>query len=181
MIPSVEILLVLGSVAVIAVLMAVGMRQRWIPAPREAWIPGARGRWEPEIPPRWDEPEGRPLPSVVWVLAAIGWGAVLVGLLLATLFRQPWIGYAGLAIYVATWIARMIITRWIHASGPLTRAAAVIQPLALVAGFALAAQWPGWIFVGGALYVSLSSIAGYIERRYPSGPIRRSSDGQPSE
>ena len=174
--PSVEILLVLGSVAVIAVLMAVGIRQRWIPGPREAWMPGARGRWEPEIPPRWDGPEGRPLPRAVWVLTGLGWGAVLVGLLLATLFRRPWIGYVALAMYVGTWIARMIITRWIDATGPLTRAAALIQPLALAAGFALATQWPGWIVVGGLLFFGLSPVAGYIERRHPSGSIRESGD-----
>lgn len=177
MIPSVEILLVLGSVAVIAVLMAVGMRQRWIPGPREAWTPGTRGRWEPQMPPEWDEPEGRPLPRAVWVLTGVGWGAVLLGLLLATLFRRPWIGYVGLAIYVATWIGRMIITRWIDAAGPLTRVAAVIQPLALVAGFGLATQWPGWIVVGGVLFFGLSPIAGYLERRHPSESMRGSGNG----
>lgn len=172
-----EIWLALGPVAVIAVLMAVGMRQRWIPGQRDAWTPGARGRWEPQIPPRWDEPEVRPLPRAVWVITGVGWGAVLLGLLLATLFRRTWIGYAGLAIYVATWIARMAITRWIDASGPLTRAAAVIQPLALVAGFALATRWPGWIVVGFVIFLGLSPLAGFIERRHLWRSMRGSGNG----
>jgi hypothetical protein len=40
-----QFMFVLGAFAVIAGLMVIGIRQRWIPGSRGQWEPGARGRF----------------------------------------------------------------------------------------------------------------------------------------
>jgi hypothetical protein len=80
--PTMPFIFILVAFAVVAVLMVIGMRQRWIPGPRGRWIPGARGRWEPGARGGWEpgaQPEPPPLPRAQWVLAVVGWVSSLLG------------------------------------------------------------------------------------------------------
>lgn len=101
--------LLVGAVVVVALLMATGMRQRWIPGPRGRWEPGARGRWEAGVGEQWKPRRdlGEPLPPGQWQLAVIGWCLLLSGTLLALLLRNQVIGFIGFTAYAATWIARL--------------------------------------------------------------------------
>ena len=96
--------LLVGAFVVVALLMAIGMRQRWIPGQRGRWEPGARGRWEPGVGGQWEpRPDvGEPTPRMQWQLAVIGWCLLLPGMLLALLLRNQTIGFIAFAAYGAT-------------------------------------------------------------------------------
>ena len=53
-----------------------------------------------------------------WQLAVIGWCLLLSGMLLALLLRNQVIGFIAVTGYAATWIARIILLDWSHATGP---------------------------------------------------------------
>lgn len=164
------VLFILGAIAVVAVLMVIGMRQRWIPGTRGRWEPGALGRWEPGARGRWEPGAGaewRPLPRGYWVLAAVGWGVLLPGTLLGALLRQPLIGYVALVAYAATWIARRILIDWTDATSLLLRTTAIVRPLGFVGGIGLTAItrsiW--WFVVGAIIFVGVPPAAHFIHRR----------------
>jgi hypothetical protein len=158
-----QFMFVLGAFAVIAVLMVIGIRQRWIPGSRGQWEPGARGRWEPGAGGRWEpgaHPEARPLPRAQWVLAVVGWGVVLAGILLGSVLRDSRVVLVALSAYVATWLARMILIGWTDATSWILRIAAIARPLAIVAGIVLTSVTRSiWWFIVGALVFVVAPLA----------------------
>ena len=176
--------LLVGAFVVVAMLMAIGMRQRWIPGPRGRWEPGARGRWEPGAGGQWEpRPDlGEPEPRMQWQLALIGWCLLLTGSLLALLLRNHVIGFIAFTAYAVTWIARIILPDWSHATGPLLRVLAVARPLAFAGGIALGAMtrsiW--WLTVGAVLFVATPLATDLIESRRNRG-AREPSSSQDTE
>jgi len=132
--------LLVGAFVVVALLMTIGMRQRWILGPRGRWESGARGRWEPGTAGQWEPRRGlgEPPPRMQWQLAVIGWCLLLSGMLLALLLRNQVIGFIAVTGYAATWIARIILLDWSQATGPLLRVTAIARPLAFAGGIVLA-------------------------------------------
>jgi hypothetical protein len=164
-----QFIFVLGAFAVIAVLMVIGIRQRWIPGSRGHWEPGARGRWEPGARGRWEpdaHPEPRPLPRAQWALAVVGWGVVLAGVFLGSLLRDSRVVLVALVAYVATWLARMILVGWIDATSWLLRVAAIARPLAIITGIVLTSMtrsiW--WFIVGAVVFVGTPPAIHFIRR-----------------
>jgi hypothetical protein len=164
-----QFIFVLGAFAVIAVLMVIGIRQRWIPGSRGHWEPGARGRWEPGARGRWEpgaHPEPRPLPRAQWALAVVGWGVVLAGGFLGSLLRDSRVVLIALAAYGATWLARMILIGWTDATSWLLRVAAIARPLAIVTGIVLTSMtrsiW--WFIVGALVFVGTPPATHFIHR-----------------
>jgi hypothetical protein len=158
---------ILVAFAVVAVLMVIGMRQRWIPGSRGRWIPGARGRWEPGARGGWEpgaQPEPPPLPRAHWVLAVVGWGVVLIGMLLGSILRDSLFVILALATYGATWLARMILIGWTDATSWFLRIAAIARPLALVAGIVLTTMTRSisWLIVGAVVFVGAPLAAHFI-------------------
>jgi hypothetical protein len=151
--------LLAGAFVVVAWLMTIGMRQRWIPGPRGRWEPGARGRWESGTAGQWEPRRGlvEPPPPMQWQLAVIGWCLLLSGVLLALLLRNQVIGFIAVTGYAATWIARIILLDWSQATGPLLRVTAIARPLAFAGGIVLAgitrSIW--WLIVGTVLFVAI--------------------------
>lgn len=151
--------LLVAAFVIVAWLMAIGMRQRWIPGPRGRWEPGARGRWEPGAGGQWEpRPDlDVPEPRMQWHLAVIGWCLLLTGLLLALLLKNQSIAFIVVTAYAATWIARIILLDWSYATGTLLRVIAVARPLAFAGGIALGAMtrsiW--WFAVGAVLFVAI--------------------------
>jgi hypothetical protein len=167
--PTMRYGLLAGAFVVVALLMAMGMRQRWIPGPRGGWEPGARGRWEPCAGGQWEpRPDlDVPEPRIQWQLAVIGWCLLLTGMLLALLLRNQVIGFIAVTAYAATWFARIILLDWSHATGPLPRVLAVARPLAFAGGIVLGAMtrsiW--WFAVGAVLFVAIPVATGVIQSR----------------
>ena len=164
-----QFLFILGAFAVIAVLMVIGMRQRWIPGTRGQWEPGGRGRWEPGARGRWEpgaHPEARPLPRAQWALAVVGWGVVLAGTLLGSLLRESRVVLVALAAYVATWLARMIIIGWTDATSLFLRIAAIARLLAIVTGILLTSMTKSiwWFMVGAVVFVGTPLATHFIDR-----------------
>lgn len=159
----------LGAVVVVALLMVIGMRQRWIPGKRGRWEPDARGAWEPGARGRWEPGRdvGVAQPRVQWLLAAIGWGFLLPGMLLALLLENQVIAFIAFAVYVVTWIARIILVDWSRATGSMLRAIAVVRPLAFAGGIALGALtrsiW--WFVVGGIVFIGIPLTTELIRSR----------------
>lgn len=120
----------------------------------------------PETPVK-GAPEPLTVPRLYWVLIALGPAVLFVGVMLSVLLDRPSIAYVSFAIWVAAWIARGISLFWGDATGPITRVAAVVRPLALAMGFTLAlmTEWFWWFLVGFVLYAGILPAARLVERR----------------
>lgn len=167
---TMPLVFILSAFAVVTELMIIGMRQRWILDMRGRWEPDAEGRWEPGARGRWEPgagAEARPLPRAYWVLAAVGWGVLLSGILLALLLGDPLIGSVGLVAYVATWIARMVLIDWIDATSRIFRIAAILWSGAFVAGIGLTvitrSIW--WFVIGAGIFLVIRPTVHFIQKR----------------
>jgi hypothetical protein len=161
----VPLVLLLGAFGIVALLIVVGMRQRWNDGTRPGWEPG--GFTEPQPPPR-----------AYWVLTWLGIALLFLGPSMAILFRLPRIGVASFVAFAVIWVVRVALIPWRDAETRAQKIAGVTVPLALVLGIALSllskSFW--WLLVGFIVFVGTWPVVRYLEQRRG----RRSKTADPS-
>jgi hypothetical protein len=138
----VPLIFVVGAFVVVAVLMLVGMRQRW--------NDGTRPGWEPD-----SAPPIEPLPRAYVTLTVVGYLVAIPGLVLAAVFQIPALGIACLVLYAAVWVTRNALIRWRDSLTSVRKVVAIASPLAFVAAIAMMmiTSSPWWFLVGGLMYL----------------------------
>jgi hypothetical protein len=138
----VPLIFVVSAFAVVAVLMLIGLRQRW--------NDGTRPGWEPDVAPRSES-----LPRTYGTLTVVEYLVALPGFVLAVAFRIPVLGTVCLVLFAATWVTRNLLIHWRYANTSVRKVVAVAAPLGFVAGIALMmiTSSPWWFLVGGLVYV----------------------------
>ena len=165
------VVLTVGAVAVIAALIAIGIRHRWDPTPAP---PPPSGM---SVPARAPDPMRGHWPiAIAGVVALFGLGV------LGAATGQRWLLVAGLLVYGLSWTYRSAATHLVVADR-LRRVVAVVRPASLVLGFVLAsALGSAWWFAAGAVvFLSTRPLLEAFERGRRGGSSSRSSVALPGE
>lgn len=166
------VVLTVGAVAVIAALIAIGIRHRWDPTPAP---PPPSGM---SVPARAPDPMRGHWPiAIAGVVALFGLGV------LGAATGQRWLLVAGLLVYGLSWTYRSAATHLVVADTTPSRVVAVVRPASLVLGFVLAsALGSAWWFAAGAVvFLSTRPLLEAFERGRRGGSSSRSSVALPGE